>query len=152
MKFFAVIDTNVVVSALLKWNSIPGLVLQSVFEGLVVPVFNAQILEEYNVVLNRKKFGFAKERIAETIEQIKSLGVQESQLASVVESMPDPKDVVFYSVALAHGNEVETHLVTGNVKHFPKNPIVVAPREFLEIIGLFEQTMFLNEACVRYRV
>ena len=146
MKFFAVIDTNVIVSALLKWDSVPGLVLQSVFEERVVPVVNAQILEEYKVVLNREKFGFAKERIAETITQIESLSVHESQLASIVEDMPDPKDVVFYSVALAHGNVAETHLITGNVKHFPKSPIVVTPREFLEIIGLFTQTMLVNEA------
>lgn len=145
MKFFAVIDTNVIVSALLKWDSVPGLVLQSIFEGRVVPVINAQILEEYKVVLNREKFGFAKERIDETITQIESLGVHESHLASVVEDMPDPKDVVFYSVALAHGNVTETHLVTGNVKHFPKSPVVVTPREFLEIIGLFTQTMFVND-------
>jgi hypothetical protein len=92
------------------------------------------------------KFGFAKDRIAETITQIESLSVHESQLASIVEDMPDPKDVVFYSVDLAHGNVAETHLVTGNVKHFPKSPIVVTPREFLEIIGLFTQTMLVNEA------
>ena len=38
MKHFAVIDTNVIVSALLKWNSVPGVVLQAVFNGFVVPI------------------------------------------------------------------------------------------------------------------
>lgn len=150
MKFFAVIDTNVIVSALLKWDSVPGLVLQCVFEGLVVPVFNEEILEEYKVVLNRKKFGFAKVRIDETISQIVSLGIQETQLISVVEKMPDPKDVIFYSVALAHGKTAETHLVTGNVKHFPKNPLVVTPREFLEIVITPFPIMTVNDLCNRY--
>ncbi len=50
----AVIDTNVIVSALLKWDSIPGQVLQAVFEGNAIPVYNEDILNEYKLVLNRE--------------------------------------------------------------------------------------------------
>ena len=63
MKYYAVIDTNVIVSALLKWNSVPGVVLQAVFNGFVVPVFNDEILNEYRNVLNRPKFGFSSEQL-----------------------------------------------------------------------------------------
>ena len=134
MKFYAVIDTNVIVSALLKWNSVPGVVLQAVFNGFVVPVYNDEILNEYRNVLNRPKFGFSSELISETISQIESLGVMENALETVAEAMPDPKDIVFYSIALSHGKTAETHLVTGNVKHFPANPIVVTPRQILDIL------------------
>ena len=134
MKYYAVIDTNVIVSALLKWNSVPGVVLQAVFNGFVVPVYNDEILNEYRNVLNRPKFGFSSELISETISQIESLGVMENALETVVEAMPDPKDIVFYSIALSHGKTAETHLVTGNVKHFPANPIVVTPRQMLDIL------------------
>ena len=134
MKYYAVIDTNVIVSALLKWNSVPGVVLQAVFNGFVVPVFNNEILNEYRNVLNRPKFGFSSELISETISQIESLGVMENALETVAEAMPDPKDIVFYSIALSHGKTAETHLVTGNVKHFPANPIVVTPRQMLDIL------------------
>ena len=134
MRFYAVIDTNVIVSALLKWNSVPGVVLQAVFNGFVVPVFNDEILNEYRNVLNRPKFGFSSELISETISQIESLGVMENALETVAEAMPDPKDIVFYSIALSHGKTAETHLVTGNVKHFPANPIVVTPRQMLDIL------------------
>lgn len=44
---------------------------------------------------------------------------------------PDPKDIVFYEVALSKEG---SFLVTGNTKHFPKEPIVVTPAEMLEII------------------
>jgi len=44
---------------------------------------------------------------------------------------PDPKDVVFYEVALSKEG---SYLVTGNIKHFPKSPIVVTPAELLEIL------------------
>ena len=134
MKYYAVIDTNVIVSALLKWNSVPGVVLQAVFNGFVVPVYNDEILNEYRNVLNRPKFGFSSELISETISQIESLGVMENALETVAETMPDPKDIVFYSIALSHGKTAETHLVTGNVKHFPANPIVVTPRQMLDIL------------------
>jgi putative PIN family toxin of toxin-antitoxin system len=134
MKYYAVIDTNVIVSALLKWNSVPGVVLQAVFNGFVVPVYNDEILNEYRNVLNRPKFGFSSELISETISQIESLGVMENALETVAEALPDPKDIVFYSIALSHGKTAETHLVTGNVKHFPANPIVVTPRQMLDIL------------------
>ncbi|WP_294960822.1 putative toxin-antitoxin system toxin component, PIN family [uncultured Fibrobacter sp.] len=134
MKYYAVIDTNVIVSALLKWNSVPGVVLQAVFNGFVIPVYNDEILNEYRNVLNRPKFGFSSELISETISQIESLGVMENALETVAEAMPDPKDIVFYSIALSHGKTAETHLVTGNVKHFPANPIVVTPRQMLDIL------------------
>lgn len=39
---------------------------------------------------------------------------------------------VFYEVALSKG---DTFLVTGNTRHFPKNPIVVTPLDFLKNIG-----------------
>ena len=134
MKYYAVIDTNVIVSALLKWNSVPGVVLQAVFNGFVVPVYNDEILNEYRNVLNRPKFGFSSELISETISQIESLGVMENALETVAEALPDPKDIVFYSIALSHGKTAETHLVTGNVKPFPANPIVVTPRQMLDIL------------------
>lgn len=49
-----------------------------------------------------------------------------------VEVFQDPKDIVFYEVAISKEG---SYLVTGNTKHFPKNPIVVTPAELLEIIG-----------------
>ena len=50
MTYYAVIETNVLISAMLKWSSVPGNVLG--FSGAIVPVFNEQILDEYRAVLN----------------------------------------------------------------------------------------------------
>ena len=47
------------------------------------------------------------------------------------ESATDPKDIVFYEVAMSRD---DSYLVTGNVKHFPKVERVVTPREMLEIL------------------
>ena len=48
------------------------------------------------------------------------------------QSIPDPKDIVFYEVALS---KEDSFLVTGNTKHFPVKPIVVTPAEFIKILA-----------------
>lgn len=47
------------------------------------------------------------------------------------DTLPDPKDVVFYEVALSKD---DSFLVTGNIKHFPRVDFVVTPAEMVEII------------------
>lgn len=60
MNYYAVIDTNVLVSALLKWNSVPGKIIEMVFTGIITPILNDDILREYREVLFRPKFGMFK--------------------------------------------------------------------------------------------
>lgn len=40
MKYYAVIDINVLVSAMLKWDSIPGNVMELVFGGTITPLLS----------------------------------------------------------------------------------------------------------------
>ena len=58
MKYFAVIDTNVIVSAMLKNDSFPALVLKEVLLGNINLLMNEEILNEYLEVLSRKNFIF----------------------------------------------------------------------------------------------
>lgn len=58
MKYYAVIDTNVVVSSMLKHDSIPGEILNLVLSKTIVPLLNKEIIDEYEDVLKRNKFGF----------------------------------------------------------------------------------------------
>ena len=62
---------------------------------------------------------------------------------------PDPKDLVFYEVALS---KEESFLVTGNLKHFPKKPFVVSPAEMMEIIhaAMFGGGKILSETRAMY--
>ena len=57
-KIFAVIDTNVIVSALLSSNleSNPVKVFRAIVQERIVPLYNDEILEEYKSVLSRPKF------------------------------------------------------------------------------------------------
>lgn len=55
--YFAVIDTNVIISALLSHYSdaATSLMLDYLFKGLVIPLYNEEILSEYSNVLHRGK-------------------------------------------------------------------------------------------------
>ena len=57
-KVYAVIDTNVIVSALIskKAESYPLSVMAHVYFGVIIPVFNNEIINEYKDVLSREKF------------------------------------------------------------------------------------------------
>lgn len=135
MKYYAVIDTNVLVSAMLRWNSVPGNVLELVFEGLICPVLNDEILNEYRVVLSRSKFGFTKDIVDDVLQNIKSQAVFVDAQAINID-MPDVKDVVFYEVVMEKRKSDDAYLVTGNIKHFPKERFIVTPREMMDIILL----------------
>ena len=58
MKYYVVIDTNVLVSALMKPESIPGVILEEALSGRIMPLLNSEILDEYEEVLSRRKFKF----------------------------------------------------------------------------------------------
>lgn len=137
MSFYAVIDTNVLVSAFLKSTSVPHIVVDYVFAGDIVPLYNEEILAEYKDVLNRPKFHFPKEAVELTVNKIKEIGIHFDSIA-VNENLPDPKDVVFYAVTMNARNEKDAYLVTGNINHFPKKPFVVTPRQMLDIVEVIE--------------
>lgn len=133
MKYYAVIDTNVLVSAMLKWESVPGTVMNLIFDGPVIPVFNKEILDEYKNVLSRPKFKLDDEIIKNIINGIADKGIMLTADKINID-MPDPKDVVFYEVVSEKRKTDDAYLVTGNIKHFPVKPYIVTPREFIDII------------------
>lgn len=130
---YAVIDTNVIVSSLLTKNPLSPvmLVMHELFAGKVQLLVDA-ILAEYKEVLSRPKFELDEKAVCETLENIKSLCINVDAPESGV-VLPDPKDIVFYDVALACRDK-DASLVMGNTKHFPGVSFVVTPREFLEIL------------------
>lgn len=138
MRYFAVIDTNVLVSALLSTRSgresNPMKVVQHILAGDVRPVFNEDILSEYHDVLHRAKFHFDSQLIDLLLKEIRRIGVNIDGV-EVDEYFPDPDDAVFFEVAMAQkGKEDDTYLVTGNTRHFPVNKIVVTPTEFITLL------------------
>ena len=128
----AVIDTNVIVSAYVTKNleAATSKVWEAVLQCKLTPIYNEEILSEYSDVLHREKFGIPEHLVKWALDKIVTNGVRGERILSD-EFFPDPKDVVFYEIALS---KEDAYLVTGNTKHFPKKPIVVTPAEMLEIM------------------
>ena len=133
MKYHAVIDTNVLVSALLQSNSVPGNVLELALLGIVTPILNDEIFAEYREVLSRPKFHFSDDVIVPLLERLENQALFVKESAVDLE-LPDPKDRVFYEVVMEGRKAKDAYLVTGNMKHFPVKPFIVTPRQFLDII------------------
>lgn len=133
MIYYAVIDTNVLVSAMLKWNSIPGCIMELAFDGPIVPVINNEIIREYREVLMRPKFHLTEDIVDSVLESMEKKGVYVDAKTLDIE-LPDPKDRVFYEVVMEERKQEDAYLVTGNIKHFPTKTFVVTPRQMLDII------------------
>ena len=133
MRYYAVIDTNVLVSAAMKPESVPGQVLELVLDGVIVPVLNKTIIEEYHDVLLHPKFDFPEQIVQDILNEIDSHGVH-VDAEHIDIDLPDPKDLVFYEVVMEERKEEDAYLVTGNIKHFPEKPFIVTPRQMIDII------------------
>ena len=133
MKYYAVIDTNVLISAMLKWDSVPGNIMELAFSGPVIPVLNEEIFNEYREVLLRPKFHITEAIVNDVLEAINERGIFVDAQTLDIE-LPDPKDRVFYEVVMEERDDENAYLVTGNIKHFPEKPFIVTPRQMLDII------------------
>ena len=130
---YAVIDTNVIVAALLTHNPMVATakVLDFLSEGRIAPVYNEEIMNEYQDVLHRKKFHFKEDKIQMVLNYIRHYGIHSDRIP-YSGNMPDEKDRPFYEVSLSMD---DSFLVTGNLKHFPVTPKVVTPSQMIEIIS-----------------
>ena len=133
MKYYVVIDTNVLVSAVLKSHSIPGSIGELAFDGPIIPLLNEAIEKEYREVLSRPKFHLPEDLIEGIMSTFHKRAIYVDAEHLDVE-LPDPKDLVFYEVVMEERKEEEAYLVTGNIRHFPNRPFIVTPREMLDII------------------
>ena len=133
MKYYTVIDTNVLVSAMLKWNSVPGNIMELAFSGPIIPVLNEDIVKEYREVLLRPKFHLTEEIVNDVLDTINEKGIYVDADTIDIE-LPDPKDRVFYEVVMEKRKEENAYLVTGNLKHYPVRDFIVTPAEMMDIL------------------
>lgn len=129
---YAVIDTNIIVSSFLTKNEMAATrrVINSVLDGLITPMYNDEILTEYSEVLRRPKFHLNANDIDILINYFRCYGINSSR-TTFNGDLPDEEDRVFYEVAL---NNKDSFLVTGNLKHFPKNTFVISPAEMVALL------------------
>ena len=140
MNVYAVIDTNVIVSALLSKNADATTVkvLNEIAGGRIVPLYHDEILAEYSEVLNRDKFPIAKTTVTEIIGIIRHFGIQATPIQTD-ETFPDLDDRIFYEVAMAKRDD-GAYLITGNKRHYPEKQYVVSPAEIMQLLEKAEHS------------
>lgn len=126
---YAVIDTNVFVSAFITKNkkAATARVFKLLLAGEIKLLYNEEVLAEYEEVLSRGKFHLTAEIVKNFLNTIKEIGIHEDR-TPFGEAMPDEDDRVFLEISLSRD---DSFLVTGNLKHYPKLPEVVTPSEFI---------------------
>ena len=138
MSYYAVLDTNVLISSLLTRNkdAATARVIYAITSGDIIPLYSKEIVEEYTEVLHRAKFPFSEESVQGVLEVIRQFGISVDP-SPTGEILVDPDDLVFYEVVMEKRDE-DAYLVTGNIKHFPRKDFIVTPAEMMAIIDATE--------------
>ena len=133
MAELVVFDTNVFVSYFWTSNetSAVKIVVRKITQNKVIPVFSDEIMREYIDVLTCTKFGFAQHKICSFLKLIRCNGLCVNPAPTSV-PFTDTSDRPFYDAAVA----ACAWLVTGNTRHYPDEPFIASPREWLERMGL----------------
>jgi uncharacterized protein len=126
-----VLDTNIVVAALLQPLGPPAHLFALVVEGVLQACLSREIYAEYEEVIGRPKFRRDTSTKASTLLVFREKGFWVKP-TEPVRACSDPDDDIFLECAQAARAQ---YLVTGNLKHFPKSWFdvqVVTPRQLLD--------------------
>jgi len=126
-----VIDTNILVSALWTPDGNASTIINLVLTDKIVPCFDQHILNEYHIVLSRPRLAFPANQVNELLSEIANRGLSVIIMPSSIE-LPDESARKFFDTA----KYCEAYLITGNIRHYPKDPLIVTPARFLDILGL----------------
>ena len=128
-----VLDTNIIVSALLQPFGAPAQIFLLALERHVQLCISGAIYAEYEEVIRRPRLRLEDRTILDTLQamRVKSVWVKPSETLQVCS---DPDDDIFLECAkAAHAD----YIVTGNLKHFPalwNTAKIVSARTFLDSI------------------
>jgi len=127
-----VVDTNVLVSAALKPESLQRTVFLIAITKPARLYVSPPILEEYADVLARRELRISKGLRLQLLQLIRNRSTTIIPRYSL-EVTSDPDDNRFIECANAARAD---YLITGNLKHYPrfwKGTKVISPREFIEM-------------------
>jgi uncharacterized protein len=110
-----VLDTNIIVSALLQPLGPPAQVFMLALGGSIQLCVSGSVYAEYEEVISRPRFQRSEEITAGALHAIREQGfwVRPAEQARMCS---DPDDDIFLECAQAARAE---YLVTGNIRHFP---------------------------------
>lgn len=122
-----VLDTNVLVSGILNPHGVPGQVINLFLRKDIILLVDERIMHEYHEVLSREKFGLNPGDILALMDFIRHEGIHVTAKPLSIK-LDDMDDLPFIDVAITGKAD---YLVTGNIKHFPRDDYVVTPQDFI---------------------
>ena len=129
-----VLDTNVVVSALLRQKGAPSAILDAATSKQFRSYVSESLLDEYREVLTRGYLRLDQRRAAKFIADFQGVAIFVVPQKKVAASR-DPDDDRVLECALEARADF---IVTGNIRDFPAQfhgVRVVTPRDFLFVLG-----------------
>lgn len=133
MKFGVVLDTNVVISAVLSPGGSEAYALDLVLAQKALFYATDEILSEYEVVLHRPKFGLDKKVVLNILRSIRCAAIMVLPRRRIRVSADDDDNRFLECAEAASAH----FLLTGNRRHFPeswKKTRVIGAREFVELM------------------
>jgi putative PIN family toxin of toxin-antitoxin system len=139
--FKIVIDTNIIVSGLLKTQSNPALIISIILQGNCKLCLSKKTFTEFEEVLARDKFKHLdRSKVQELLTTLKNKSLWIVPKVSVNDVAKDPSDNAFLECALEAKADF---LITGNIHHFPFKRFheirIVSPSEFLELFAKYNK-------------
>lgn len=133
-----VLDTNVLVRAVLSARSSSWRALVLAFKGRLKTIYNAAIMAEYHAVLTRPELGLDPGRVRKVLQRVKKTGRAVTRgrgppLPSI--ALPDEDDRPFMQLAL---NGKAQLILTYNQRDFPRTVCPVPAITPGELLGLLE--------------
>lgn len=134
MNYRVVVDTNILVSYLLPNKKLTAIraFMDRVLRGDFELIVSKEIMQEYEDVLHRRKFGFLDDSISELLDFFQYNSIFVEAWDTGVE-LADSGDLPFFEAYIAEQSP-ETFLVTGNTKHFPEWPYIVTPSQIIKVL------------------
>jgi putative PIN family toxin of toxin-antitoxin system len=124
-----VLDTNVIISALLTPDGNPARILGLVVKRECLICHDSRIIAEYFAVIKRPCFHFDLPKVNRLLDTLLAQGISVVADASDI-VLPDETDRKFYEVA----QTCDAWLITGNIKHYPKAPRILSPSDYLKTV------------------
>ena len=129
-----VLDTNIIVSALLQPLGPPAQVFVLAIGGSIQLCISGSVYAEYEEVISRPRFRWSEDIIAGALDTIREKGLW-ARPTEAIRACSDPDDDIF--LECAHAAQAN-YLVTGNLKHFPMSwsgTRIVTARNLLDIVS-----------------
>ena len=138
IKAFAVLDTNVLVSAVISSSGYPYDILRLIQSGNVIPIYDERMLNEYKEVFHYDKLKISEETFQQTFTLILKSGLLIQDVETTKAQLLDQSDIPFFEVKES-SEELDSVLVTGNLKHYPEQRDIITPKEFILLLDQMER-------------